>query len=564
LKTAIVRGIAQRVADGTVPRRLMGKDIYSLDVKTIMENTGWRGTLEAKVKAIIDAARSTGAILFIDEVHGIVGAGGMGGQDIANQFKPSLADGSISMIGATTEDEYRKYIETDSALSRRMSPVQVNEATIAQAADILKGLKDLYEAHHMVTIPEEVCDMCSSFAKVYMTDRILPDSAIDVLDISCIEAARRSRSAGTPTVSVREWKDMVGREEFGRAAANKPAYRMGREALVVVSVSDVEVAVESLSRRKVYSSEALMLDNLGAALKDSIVGQDKSIDEVCSVIRSGYLYPVNAVLGAVLLVGEHGTGRSLLASLLSSYMFNGKIVTIDMAEFSQDFSMSGLIGPPPGYVGYDKGGRLTGYVHSNPSCVVVIDNVERASSAVHKLVSELLDTGKLVDTTLGAVSFAGTFLVLTTSSEVLVKPHADGIGFATKTGVPDSSKVMKKVKDIVSEDISSKLSAVVIFNDLTVEDMKSIIDLEVGKINNVSRGPSIDIDDGAKDLLLANWDPKTGARYAGDVIREKVLSAVANMYSKNGTMEHVSVGTRDGELDFSILNSIGSITNKED
>jgi len=310
LKTAIVRGLALRIASGNVPRQLVGRDIYILDVSTIMDNTYARGTLESKIIDILASASNSNCSLFIDEIHGIVGTGAQGGNhDIANQFKTAMAQGSVSIIGATTLDEYRKYIEQDGALERRMGKVEVDEPTEEDAVLMLGGMKPLYERHHMVSIPEDIISLSVSLAKRYITDRYLPDSGFDVLDIACIRAQSRSDGLGCTTIPLEEWYGLVKDKKFREASINKPRYRFGRSSSAIVTVRDVEDSVSSQSHRAVFSNVSDQIRNMEKELLNNIVGQDIPIANVCSNIRTSYIYNSGKTLGGILLVGSSGVGN---------------------------------------------------------------------------------------------------------------------------------------------------------------------------------------------------------------------------------------------------------------
>jgi ATP-dependent Clp protease ATP-binding subunit ClpC len=558
LKTAIARGLAQRIADGTVPRKLMNKSVYVLDVPTITENTGWRGTLESKVKDILDAASTSECILFVDEIHALVGAGGTGGNDIANQFKPRLADGSISVVGATTENEYKRYIESDSALERRMGRIYVDEPTVDKTEDILRGLSKLYERHHMVTVNNDVYNACSLLAKVYMPGRNLPDSAIDVFDIACILAAEKVQSVGTPTTSVKEWSQFVMDKDFATAARHKPAYRMGRTGEAVVSITEVEESVSAISGREVFSTVSDMLVNVSASMTSKIVGQDKSIAEVSGVVRTGYLYPTGGLIGTIVLAGPHGVGKSMIAQSIADAVFNGSIITVNMGDYSQGYAVSSLTGPPAGYVGYTEGGRLTGWVHNNPSTVVVLDNIELASPDALKLVGSLIDKGYLEDKLIGKVSFNGVLLMMTITegTEKLLKGSRT-IGFGSDDDSKEkiSESIVSEVKKSITTSIASKVSLISVMNKLTREDMYKIVDIEVLKLLELSKGPEISVNTNAKELLLVDWkeDSEKGAIFIRDAIRDKILSEVTSMYIKDSKITKVNVNVKDSKFIFKVI-----------
>ena len=567
-KTTVARGLAQRIADGTVPRKLMNKSVYVLDVPTITENTGWRGTLESKVKDILDAASTSECILFVDEIHSLVGAGGQGSNDLANQFKPKLADGSISVLGATTENEYKRYIESDGALERRMGRISVDEPTVDKASDILRGLSKLYERHHMVTINKDVYNACSLLAKVYMPGRNLPDSAIDVFDIACILAAEKVQSVGIPTISVKEWSQFVMNKDFATAARRKPAYRMGKTGNAVVSVVEVEESVSALSGRRVFSTVSDLLVNISDEMTRNIVGQDASIAEVASIVRTGYLYPTGGLIGTIVLAGPHGIGKSMIAQAIADTVFNSNIITVNMGDYSQGYAVSSLTGPPAGYVGYTEGGRLTGWVHNNPSTVVVLDNIEMASPDALKLVGSLIDKGYLEDKLIGKVSFNGVLLVMTITegTEKLLK-GCRTIGFGSDDNSKEkiSKSIISEVKSSITTSIASKVSLISVMNKLTREDMYKIVDIEVAKLLELSKGPEISVNGKAKELLLIDWkeDSDKGAYFVRDIIREKILSKVTSIYMEDSNVVKVGVSAKDSEFIFKAVKRRGDKDDKK-
>jgi ATP-dependent Clp protease ATP-binding subunit ClpC len=534
LKTSVVRGLALAIADGAVPKILLTKNIYSLDVGTMIENTGVRGALESKVKEILAAAMRTRDILFIDEIHSIVGAGGQGGQDIANQFKPALASGKLSCIGATTLDEYRRYIESDPALERRFSIVQIDEPSVESATQTLVGLSELYGVHHSVVIPKETCSIMAKLASRYMVDRNLPDSAIDVMDISCLNAAKRTSSIGSTTITLREWRDIISSGRFGEAALKKPRYQYGRAEESIVTEEDVQMAVESLSRRTIYISIKDQLKDVEEKLLSVVIGQDDQIREICRLLKSGYLYSSGKTMGGLLLVGRPGTGKTYTGTMIAEAMFDGNILTLGMANYTEAHSASNLIGPPKGYVGYDEGGELTEYVHAHPSCVVMLDNIECAHPNVYDIINGILSSGKLTGSNGRTVDFSGVLILLTSNSGVdVMAPDRKVIGFG---GTPTSESSKKKELDksigsILPEHVMDRIHSRIVYNNLTEDDIGRIFDLELGKCLSSSRGPRITVTDPAKRHLVSkNWKNGDGARIVQKIISRDVLDLVADRY----------------------------------
>lgn len=540
-KSSIVNGIAQRIVDGEVPASLIGKSIYSLDLGSILDDPQ---RAEGKVSEIIELARITGSILFIDEIHSIVPLANRG-LGIISMLKPSLADGSLSLVGATTFEEYRKYIESDSALERRFNKIVVDEPSIDEAKNMLLGIKSRYEEYHGVEVPHDVISACVNLGKEYLSDRHLPDSAIDLLDASCVRVRKKDTVLTTP---VNEWKRTISECNFMDAVVSKPRYIVSHDR-DVVSVNDVVASASGLTGRMVYESIDKLLETLENKLLKYIVGQNEVIGDVCSSIKARHLYRVNPTMGCLYFVGCRGVGKSLLGDLLGDIVFNGKVLTLDMGEYTERHTVSNLIGSPPGYVGYSEGGILTNFVRDNRSSLVILDDIDLAHSSVQDLLVGALSSGKIRDMEDREVDFGGVLFLLTTNtgSDTLVKGSST-IGFGGGSTANNKDKVVKDSLSIFSDKLRDRVDRVLVFNPLTIDDMRKIVKLEVEKLNIGSSGPSITLTDGAIEVLLEGWSMGDGARYVKRELESKIVLPITREI--DSSTRSITCSSRDGKIVF--------------
>ena len=508
-KSAIVEGIALRIASGGVASDLLKKRIMSLDIASVVAGTKYRGDFEKRVRRIISiASNDPNLILFIDEFHTIVGAGGAGGSlDAANMLKPALARGEIQCIGATTMKEFRKIVEKDGALDRRFQKIIVEPTDVPQTLAILKKIKFNYEDYHSVTYSDEALEACARLTDRYIMDKSLPDKAVDVLDEagSMVHLKARGRS------------NVVTEEDI---------------ATIVSKVTGIPV-------NKVAESEGNRIMRMKTRLRGRIIGQDTAIDTIVSAIqrnRAGLKDPGRPI-GSFLFFGPTGVGKTQLAKCIAEYLFDSEdnMVRIDMSEYMEKFSISRLIGAPPGYVGYGEGGQLTEPVRRKPYCVVLLDEIEKAHPGVFNLLLQVIDDGRLTDSESRTVSFKNTILIMTSNvGSREVQEYGKGVGFSTagKDIVRDRQNVLEKaVKKMFPPEFINRVDEKVFFNALTKEDIEQIIDIEIKGLKKRAgeAGYKLTITPTAKKFIAdAGFDPAFGAR----PLRRAIMKYVENPVSE--------------------------------
>ncbi len=549
-KTAIVEGLAQRIAAGDIPEPLMGKRVISLDLAGMLAGSRFRGEFEERLKAVIDEVqRAAGEIiLFIDEVHQVVGAGAASGAiDAGNMMKPALARGELQCIGATTLDEYRQYIEKDSALERRFAPVYVEEPSIEDTVDMLYGLRDRYEAHHKVTISDAAIDAAARLSDRYVTGRKLPDKAIDLLD----EAAAKLRVAlyALPA-NLKELKQQIdrltGEEEaagFARdyeRAANLKQHRLqietdyNRELTQwqqqnrldeVVEAEDIAQVVAQwtgIPVNQMLESEGEKLLRMEDALHKRVIGQDKAVSALSDAIRrarSGLKDPRRPI-GSFIFLGSSGVGKTELAKALAEFLFDDEdaLVRIDMSEYREQHAVSRLFGAPPGYVGYEEGGQLTEAVRRRPYRVLLFDEIEKAHPDVWNALLQLLEDGRLTDGQGRTVDFRNTVVIMTSNLGTEFIRRSGALGFVQtndEQAIVDHQKIEKAMRDTFRPEFLNRIDEVIIFSPLTVEDVSKMIDIQISSLMGrlKDNGLQIELTQNAR-LFLARvgYDPSFGAR----------------------------------------------------
>lgn len=561
-KTVIVHGIAQRIAEGTVPEIMKNKNILSLEMGAVVAGTKYRGEFEDRLYKIINEVRqSKNIILFIDEIHTIVGAGGSdGAMDAANILKPALANGSIQTIGATTTREYRRSIEKDVALERRFQPVTVNEPSFDDTVTILKGLRREYEEYHGVTISDETICSAVKLSDRYLTDRYMPDKVIDVID----EAASRVRlSAHSEPPSFKEYEtelaeiseckqQAVSAQNFEKAAEYRDKERTLRSKMEEIAqkwkdeqsslklnvspndIADVISFMTGIPVTKISENEKQKLLNLESILHERVVGQDEAVNAISTAIRrsrAGISDPRRPI-GSFLFVGPTGVGKTELCKALAEALFNDEdaLIRIDMSEYMEKYSVSKLIGSPPGYVGYDEGGQLTEKVRRKPYSVLLFDEVEKAHPDVFNIMLQLLDDGRLTDSQGRTVNFRNTVIVLTSNAGAsLVKKH-NTMGFSTgNTQASDhdamKNAIMEEVKKIFRPEFINRLDDIITFSKLSNEDMLKIVDIMLkNTFDRISeKGITVNATSLAKQKLAEKGtDPVYGARPLKRLIQKTV------------------------------------------
>ncbi len=511
-KSAIVEGLALRIAQGDVPHSIEGRRLFSLDISAIVAGTKFRGEFEERVKELLDALRKQDdAIVFIDEIHTIVGAGSsQGSLDVANLLKPALARGDFRAIGATTFDEYQRDIESDRALSRRFQQIVVEPTTHEETLEILRHIAPKYEAHHRVRYSEDALKACISLSSRYITDQHLPDKAIDLLD------------------------------ESGTRAPNGE-----------VTVSDIEKTISMISGVPVTSlsqDQKERVRGLSKHLHATIIGQSSAVDKIANTIirHKAGISDQSRPIGSFLFVGATGVGKTLLAKECAKWMFEGRdsLIRLDMSEYNSAHTISRLIGSPPGYVGYGEGGELTQRVQRQPYSVVLFDEIEKAHPEIFNLLLQLLDEGHLTDSAGRRVNFRNTIIIMTSNAGARKVTHPKpAIGYGSRNVAPRdrSGEYMRAIGDIFEPEFLNRIDEVVIFNDLSISDIERIVDLELhATLNRVRElGYNIRITPSARrELALMGYDNSYGAR----ALKRKIISLIEEPLSSMIIEKKIKIG----------------------
>ena len=581
-KTAIVEGIAQKVAMGDVPYKLANKEIYLIDMTALVAGTQFRGQFESRVKGLISEVKKAGnIILFIDEIHTLIGTGDSegGSMSAANILKPALSRGEIQLIGATTFNEYRKYIEEDSALERRFQPVTVEEPTVEDSIKILKGIKAYYEKHHNVKIKPQTLFDCVVLSERYINDRYLPDKAIDLLDEACACRSLRSKEITHYEKLLDRQEKLRKQEEELEAETNEPNYQKIAEIKAELSkvdqeiqsvsdeVSAVFVEYKDLARvielwtgvpaSKIEQGENSKLKNLGTELKTKIVGQDVAVDLVAMAVRRHRVQISKRRRPAsFIFVGPTGVGKTELVKVLSNTLFDGvdTLIRLDMSEYMEKHAVSKLTGSPPGYVGYDDAGQLTEQVRRRPYSVILFDEIEKAHPDVMNLLLQILDEGKVKDSHGRSVNFENTIIIMTSNAGSTDKTGV--VGFDKTYNQMNSEKARKALEGFLRPEFIARVDEIVVFNKLTDNNLKSIACLMLDETKEVLRDRGIDFeyDDKLVDYLIEPLkDGKYGARDLRREIRKKVEDLITNLIidSEDG-LEKILLSEKDGKVIFSV------------
>ena len=565
-KTAIVEGLAQRIVERRVPQLLADKRMVTLDMGGMVAGTKYRGQFEERIKAVMnELQQSQDVIIFIDELHTIVGAGSAEGTlDASNMFKPAFSRGELQCIGATTLDEYRKYIEKDGALERRFQTILVDSPSVDDAIDILKGLKERFEAHHLVTYTQGAVESAVRMADRYISERHLPDKAIDVIDETGsrvrlgrlnppeeiktleleIEDITRQKNAAANSQQFEEAAKLRDRERKLKEQVDEMRQEWEqkvRDEVVEVTEQDIAEVISSMTGIPAFrlaQEESEKLLRMGEKVKSRVVGQSEAVDTVCRSIRrtrAGLKDP-NRPIGTFLFLGPTGVGKTYLAQALAGYLFDDDetLITVDMSEYMEKFAVSRLIGAPPGYVGYDEGGQLTEKVRRKPYSVVLLDEIEKAHPDVFNLLLQVLDEGRLTDSFGRKVNFKNTILIMTSNLGTRDMAKAGGLGFKRS----DKKSIREKMKERVEEELKktfnpeflNRLDEMVVFNSLERKEIIQIVDLEIAEILDrvKERDITISLTPGAKALLAEKgFDPTYGARQLKRTIQKLVEDPMA-------------------------------------
>ncbi|WP_305952541.1 ATP-dependent Clp protease ATP-binding subunit [Emticicia oligotrophica] len=577
-KTAIAEGLALRIVQKKVSRILFGKRVVTLDLASLVAGTKYRGQFEERMKAVMnELEKSPDVILFIDEIHTIVGAGGASGSlDASNMFKPALARGDIQCIGATTLDEYRQYIEKDGALARRFQMVMVEATSIDETIEILNNIKDKYEDHHHVSYTQGALEAAVKLSERYITDRYLPDKAIDVLDevgarvhinnISVpqdilfleeqVELIKKEKNQVVKSQRYEEAAQLRDREKKLLEQLDKAKLAWEEEAktkrytVTEDNVGDVVAMMTGIPVKRVNMNDGEKILNMGDALRGRIVGQDPAVEKLVKSIqrtRVGLKDPKKPI-GSFIFLGPTGVGKTELAKTLATYLFDKEdaLVRIDMSEYMEKFSISRLVGAPPGYVGYEEGGQLTEKIRRKPYSVVLLDEIEKAHPDVYNILLQVLDDGILTDSLGRRVDFRNTIIIMTSNIGVRdLKDFGTGIGFATKARTDNQDEMVKStiqnaLKKTFSPEFLNRLDDVIVFNSLSREDIHKIIDIALGRliarITNI--GYKIALTEKAKDFLSdKGYDQQYGARPLNRAIQKYVEDPLAEEILKGDVQE---------------------------
>ena len=571
-KSAIAEGLAIRIAQKNVSRVLLDKRVVSLDIGSIVAGTKYRGQFEERMKAILnELGKNPNIILFIDEMHTLVGAGGAAGSlDAANMLKPALARGEIQCIGATTLDEFRQFIEKDGALERRFQKVIVEATNFDQTLDILQNIKGRYQKHHNVVYSDEAIKACISLSQRYITDRCLPDKAIDIMDeagsrvhLKNIKVSKKIQVLEKAIeIVVTEKQEAVAASDFEKAAIYRDIEKMKRAELEAerekwqrkqnaspakVTAEDVAFVLSMATNipvSKIAQSEGNKLASMGATLKEKIIGQDEAVNTVTRAIqrnRAGLKDP-NKPIGTFLFLGPTGVGKTQLAKVLAQYMFDSpdSIIRIDMSEYMEKHAVSRLIGAPPGYVGYNEGGQLSERVRRKPYSVVLLDEIEKAHPDIFNLLLQVLDEGRLTDSNGRHIDFRNTVLILTSNIGTKeLKDFGNGLGFSNvskRDTVANSRMIIEKaIKKAFTPEFLNRLDEQILFNPLTRGDIEKIIEIELKDLYERvhQAGFNLKLSKKMKKFVAdAGFDPQYGARplkraiqrYIEDPLAEKIIS----------------------------------------
>ena len=582
-KTAIAEGIAQRMADGNVPAMLQGKELYLLDMTSLVAGTQFRGQFESRVKGLLDDVRKVGnAILFIDEVHSLVGAGDAeGSMNAANILKPALSRGEIQVIGATTFDEYRKHIEKDAALERRFQPVTVDQPTIEQTVEILKGIKKYYEDFHRVIVTDDIARRAVLYSERYINDRFLPDKAIDLLDEACSCANLRNKVLAQYDEYNRQigvYQHVIDSEEqkekdidYEKLAENKAkvlqlqsqADSIKQEALgQKVTDEDLAKVIElwtGIPASKIQESELQRVAGLEEALKKRIIGQDEAVRLVSAAVRrSRVQISKKRRPASFIFVGPTGVGKTELVKALSEELFDQQnpLIRLDMSEFMEKHSVARIIGAPPGYVGYDEAGQLTEKVRRRPYSVVLFDEIEKAHPDVMNILLQILDEGKITDAQGRVVSFESTVIVMT--SNCGSEQRSASLGFNKTPSDIARERVMQSLSEFLRPEFLGRVDEIVIFNQLTEEDFVKIAALMLGELKEplADKGITLVWEDKALRLLAHKAHGKQGGardlrRLIRKEVEDKICSLLVDRYQNQPA--GISIGAEDDKVVLRVL-----------
>jgi len=568
-KTAVVEGLAQAIVNGDVPAAIKNKEIISIDISGLEAGTQYRGSFEENIQNLIKEVKAAGnIILFFDEIHQILGAGstgdGQGSKGLADILKPALSRGEMTVIGATTQDEYRNTIMKNAALARRFNEVKVNAPSAEDTFKILQGIRPLYEAHHNIELPDAVLKAAVDYSVQYIPQRSLPDKAIDLIDVTAAHLASQHPVTDIKTLEAdiadakAKQEEYAQKEDYESAINEKMRIQKLQAELdnhtenqkVVAKVNDVAEAVERMTGIPVSqmgASDIERLKDMKSRLEAHVIGQDKAVEAVSKAIRrnrAGF-DEGNRPIGSFLFVGPTGVGKTELAKQLALDMFGNKdaIIRLDMSEYSDRTAVSKLIGATAGYVGYeDNSNTLTERVRRNPYSIVLFDEIEKADPQVITLLLQVLDDGRLTDGQGNTVNFKNTVIIATSNA---------GFGYGNDSDDENKVDVMERIAPFFRPEFLNRFNAVIEFNQLSKEDLKKIVDLMLDQVNKTlaKKDITLDVTDAAKELLMEQgYDKTMGARPLRRVVESEIRDNVTDFYLDNIDVKHLLADVKDGHI----------------
>ena len=581
-KTAVVEGLAQAIVNGDVPAAIRNKEIISIDISGLEAGTQYRGSFEENIQNLIKEVKAAGnIILFFDEIHQILGAGstgdGQGSKGLADILKPALSRGELSVIGATTQDEYRNTIMKNAALARRFNEVKVNAPSAEDTFKILQGIRPLYEAHHNIELPDAVLKAAVDYSVQYIPQRSLPDKAIDLIDVTAAHLASQHPVTDIKTLEAdiadakAKQEEYAQKEDYESAINEKMRIQKLQSELdnhtenqkVIAQVNDVAEAVERMTGIPVSqmgASDIERLKDMKSRLEAHVIGQDKAVEAVSRAIRrnrAGF-DEGNRPIGSFLFVGPTGVGKTELAKQLAIDMFGNKdaIIRLDMSEYSDRTAVSKLIGATAGYVGYeDNSNTLTERVRRNPYSIVLFDEIEKADPQVITLLLQVLDDGRLTDGQGNTVNFKNTVIIATSNA---------GFGFGADDQDENKTDIMERIAPYFRPEFLNRFNAVIEFNHLSKDDLKKIVDLMLAQVNKTlaKKGITLDVTEEAKDLLMEQgYDKAMGARPLRRVVETEIRDSVTDFYLDNIDVKHLLADVKDGHI--VITEKVDSTDSKE-
>ena len=582
-KTAIAEGLAQKIANGNAPARLLDKEIYLLDLTGLVAGTQFRGQFESRVKGLVEEIKDTGnIILFIDEIHNLVGAGDSaeGSMNAANILKPALSRGEVQVIGATTFKEYRKYIEKDAALERRFQPVVIEEPSVEDAINVLMGVKSYYEGYHGVKVPDSIVYKAVKLSERYVTDRFLPDKAIDLLDEAC--ACTSLENKAIDELYIANKRVANAQKELDELTSDPENTEYEKQAMLKADIekyknvanglyeaaSDNTVTEKELAKvielwtgipaSKVEESELSKLSQLENRLNERVIGQNNATHLVVAAVKRSRVH-TSAVKrpASFIFVGPTGVGKTELVKVLSEQLFNTPetLLRFDMSEFMEKHSVSRLIGAPPGYVGYDEAGQLTEKVRRKPYSVILLDEIEKAHPDVLNILLQILDEGRVTDAQGRTVNFENTVIVMTSNAGS--ENSGNLLGFGKTAGEASRDKALKALREFLRPEFIARVDEVVVFDPLSEESLKKIANLMLSELKTSleERNITLKTDSTVCDFIVSNADTaKTGARELRNVIRRNIEDKIVDIIiEKADSINGISVTADRGNIKIDVL-----------